>query len=345
MQIVLVHDSVGAVDAADAQDVLVQAEAVTQALHLLGHNCSSFACTLNLEATLATLQERRAELVFNLVESLAGQGRLIHLLPSCLEAWGIPYTGSSATALFLSSNKILTKQRLQQAGVATPPWIGLHEEGAAAALAHLELGGAWIIKSVWEHASIGMAGDSVLKPHSIDGMAALQALLQKRSRMVAGPFFAEAFIDGREFNLGLLAHADAEAGVEVLPAAEIIFDQFPEGMPKIVDYAAKWDTDSFAYQHTCRHFPGNADSALITRMETIARQCWQTLRLQGYARVDFRVDAAGAPWVLEVNSNPCLAPDAGFAAALAQAGIPFHRAVARIVQAARVEGACTGRLC
>ena len=53
--------------------------------------------------------------------------------------------------------------------------------------------------------------------------------------------------------------------------------------------------------------------------------------LHGYARVDFRVDGEGRPWILEVNANPCLSPDAGFAAALARADIPFHDAVARIL--------------
>ena len=84
MQIALLHDSVSTADAPDAQDVLVQADAVTAALEQLGHRCSRYGCGLNLEAALQELHSRQAELVFNLVESLAGQGRLIHLLPACL---------------------------------------------------------------------------------------------------------------------------------------------------------------------------------------------------------------------------------------------------------------------
>ena len=70
---------------------------------------------------------------------------------------------------------------------------------------------------------------------------------------------------------------------------------------------------------------------LAERLHRVALDCWALFRLDGYARVDFRVDERGRPWVLEVNANPCLSPDAGFAAALAEAGIGYEAAVARLV--------------
>ena len=56
-----------------------------------------------------------------------------------------------------------------------------------------------------------------------------------------------------------------------------------------------------------------------------------TALIAGYCRVDFRVDHECRPWILEVNANPCLSPDAGFAAAVSQAGITYTDAVSKII--------------
>ena len=121
-------------------------------------------------------------------------------------------------------------------------------------------------------------------------------------------------------------------GPEVLPPAEIIFEGYTDAMPRIVDYRAKWDETAYAYHHTPRRFDFKpSDQSLLNHLEDLAIRCWHRFGLTGYARVDFRVDAAGAPWVLEVNANPCLSLDAGFAAALARAGIPYEGAIGRIL--------------
>jgi D-alanine-D-alanine ligase len=143
------------------------------------------------------------------------------------------------------------------------------------------------------------------------------------------PYFAEQYIEGREFNLSLLADA---GGPQVLPAAEIDFSRLPAGKPRIVGYKAKWKADSPEYHATPRRFDfASADGPLVERLAELSRSAWQCFGLRGYARVDFRVDRQGRPWILEINVNPCLSPDAGFAAALDRAGIPFPQAIARIL--------------
>ncbi|MCB1814375.1 MAG: hypothetical protein KDK04_22030, partial [Candidatus Competibacteraceae bacterium] len=138
--------------------------------------------------------------------------------------------------------------------------------------------------------------------------------------------------DGREFNLALL---EGPQGMTLLPPAEIVFHDYPPGKPRIVGYAAKWDEHSFEFQNTPRRFDfAAADQPLLRQLNELAQRCSALFGLRGYARVDFRVDAHNQPWVLEINTNPCLSPDAGFAAALAQAGLSLRAAVAHIVTAA-----------
>ena len=320
MRVLILHDRVTAADGPDGRDVLDQAAAVTGALTALGHTVDRLDCDLDLAALATELRQRQPELVFNLVESLGGSGRLIHLVPACLETLGVPYTGCRADALLLTSNKLLAKRWLQAAGLPVPAWVEPGDDDLPAGTAD------WIVKSVWEHASIGLDANSLVRGR--DGRA-VRELLPQRARRLGGVCFAEHYIEGRECNLALLV---GPCGPELLPPAEIVFDNFPPGMPRILDYQAKWAEASFACRHTRRSFDfPPADGPLLARLGQLALACWRIFRLNGYARVDFRIDTTGAPWILEVNANPCLSPDAGFSAALERAGIPFDEAVRRIV--------------
>ena len=70
----------------------------------------------------------------------------------------------------------------------------------------------------------------------------------------------------------------------------------------------------------------------MKKMADMAGKCWDLFGLRGYGRVDFRVDEEGRPWVLEVNANPCLSPDAGFVAAAFKGGLGFEGVIKRIIQ-------------
>lgn len=334
MRIAIVHNAVVDASAADERDVLVQAEAVRTALAGLGHQAGCVACTLDLDRVRRELDSQRPDLVFNLVESLGGTGRLIHLAPSLLDAMGIAYTGACAEAIQLTSHKILAKDRLRALGLPTPDWIGPFPQDIPAVSrgdwSAAGDAGPWIVKSLWEHASVGLDETALALCDRADRVpGALHARVQE----LGGACFAERFIEGREFNLSLLG---APGGPEVLRPAEILFEGYPPGTLRIVGYRAKWDAASHEYHHTPRRFRfPPEDAGLLGRLRESALRCWQGFGLKGYARVDFRVDAGGRPWILEINANPCLSPDAGFAAALEASGISFVSAVERILTDAR----------
>jgi D-alanine-D-alanine ligase len=279
---------------------------------------------LDLDAAADSLRRMRPDAVFNLVESLGGSDLKQHLAPAMVRRVGLPCTGVSAEAMYLTTHKLLAKTRMREAGLPTPDWI---EPRRVCEAHHLAESGAlrapYIIKAVGEHASLGLDDAAV---YCGDADAVLREV-DRRSKKWGRPYFAERYIDGREFNLSILAGPD---GPEVLPPAEIDFGEFPAGKPKIVGYEAKWDAGSFEYAHTPRRFDfAPEDAPLLETLRDLARACWRLFELSGYARVDFRVDEWGRPWILEINSNCCLSPDAGFAAALARAEIAPRAAIAR----------------
>lgn len=319
MKVVLCHQQITGQSAADERDVLDQLEAVSAALVELGHEPVALPCSLDLGAFARALQHRAPDLVFNLVESLNDRGELISVVPSLLSALGLRYTGAQADAMFLSSNKRLAKRELQRHDL--PIARDYPSQGVE----------RFIVKSVWEHASRGLDAGSVVPAERVP------MELEARALRFGGPFLAEEFIDGREFNVAVLDGAPLPHGIgpEVLPINELCFEGLPDGAPRIVDYKAKWDPESPEYQATVRRVPAEAPSSpLLKELVRLSLAAWGAFELAGYARVDFRVSHAGAAVILEVNANPCLAPDAGFAAALQRAGIPFVRAIQRIVEAA-----------
>jgi D-alanine-D-alanine ligase len=311
----------------DEQDVLMEAATVSRALRALGFEPVELPLTLDLRRAASALRRLAPRFVFNLVESLEGQDRLAHLAPALLDSLGLPYTGSRTEALFLTSNKLLAKGELRRAALPTPEWAPVEGPG----LLEPAFAPPYIVKSVWEHASIGLTGASVAH----DGQSLAEELRRRRTGGRERSLYVEAFIEGREFNLALLQgeHGRGPAIPQVLPPAEIEFQAFPEGKPKIVDYAAKWESGSQEYIKTPRRFDfPDRDAELLETLSRNALACWQLFGLGGYARVDFRVDSSGRPWILEINANPCLSPDAGFLAAAGRAGLDETRVIERIVQ-------------
>jgi D-alanine-D-alanine ligase len=316
MKVAILHGHVAADAGKDEQDVLVQVEVVAQALTSLGYVPVAVPLTLDLAAAAVVLQQMRPTLVFNLVETVDGKGQYIHLGPTLLDGLGLPYTGASTTAMFATSNKLLAKTMLAAAGLPTPPWFTPQDVSWHA----LPFPGPYLVKSVWEHGSIGLDDTSV-----VTDAALLQPLLARRGSVRGAPWFIERYIAGREFNVSLLAGAD---GPDVLPLAEVVFEGYPVDKARIVGYPAKWEEDSFEYQHTDRRFDFSPEDApCLERVTELAKACWRLFGLRGYARVDMRLDEVGQPWILEVNANPCLASDGGFVAAARRTGLDLPELV------------------
>lgn len=338
MKITIIFDKPGSGDISpDHEDVLFQVQSVRESLMALGHVCSETGFTLDLEKFSTEIKEAAPDLVFNLVESVGGRGSLIHLAPSILDALRIPYTGAGTDTIYRTSNKLYSKEWLNINGIPTPDYVTPEKISDGRPFT----GGEYIIKSVWEHASIGLDNDSIVNADSLDP---LLKEMDKRKNSLGGQCFAERYIEGREFNLSILAGPD---GPEILPPAEIRFVSFNNQKRKIVGYEAKWDQDSFEYNNTVRSFDfPDSDIPLLKRLKDRSLKCWKVFNIRGYCRVDFRVDNKNQPWVLEINANPCISPDAGFMAAAGYTGLKAEDVIKRIINdsndTAQVYQPCSG---
>ncbi len=305
MKVTITHNRILSDSAPEEADVLSQVALVRNSLIKLGHQVEILDIGKDLYQDILRIKEKKPELVFNLVESVFGRNELLYILPALMKAFNIPYTGASVEALFLTTNKAVAKKQMKRSGIPTPDWLDIADDF------RLEENKKYILKPLREDGSVDLDEDAVFKPGD-------PALFKRIEKLDPSCFFLEEFIDGREFNISLLTNRGRP---EVLPAAEMIFQDYPAGKERIIGYKAKWNPDSFEYRHTIRKFHiYEKKNELITKMHNIALQCWEVFGLKGYARVDFRVDQGGQPFVLEINANPCISPDSGFISAAMEAG-------------------------
>jgi len=289
---------------------------VTGALKELKYDVGFLEVDLNLKNAIRNIQKINPDIIFNLVETIGNKGEFAFLANSMLTHLRIPYTGSPLIAMFHCSNKYLAKKELTRVGIKTPAGYTLNECNK------LKKNKKYLIKPIWEEGSLELDEDCVF-------MGSDSEFIRKIQSKSRDHYFVEEFIEGREFNNSILY---SENGPEVLPLAEMTFQDFPEGKPRMMGYKSKWDENSFEYTHTRRTFSSSkADKLLREEMTAICKKCWNELDLKGYVRIDFRVTKDSVPLVIDINLNPCLSESGGFMAASKKKGLTFPTVVSRIL--------------
>jgi D-alanine-D-alanine ligase len=142
---------------------------------------------------------------------------------------------------------------------------------------------------------------------------------------------AERFIDGREVNVTVMETAD---GLTTLPLHEISFADMPDDRPRIVSYAAKWDESHVDYGGTKPVPMTDVSPQLARAIEDTATATFRALELRDFGRVDLRIDEHGQPWVIDVNPNCDLSPDAGVARAARHGGLSYPQLCGRVCESA-----------
>ncbi|MGZ4152876.1 MAG: D-alanine--D-alanine ligase family protein, partial [Actinomycetota bacterium] len=232
-----------------------------------------------------------------------------------LELLGLPYTGARGFACQTAFDKILAKERLDRAGVPTPPWAAIQ----AAALR--DLGGGPMLHRAVERIEL----PAVVKP-SRAGSAMGIAFVEREADLPAAVMNALSFSDavilerrvaGTEVAVGFVD------GIEDLPLVEVV--------PKsgMFDYSARYTAGATEYYAPARIPPETA--AACARA---AAGAFAALEMRDVSRADVLIDGSGAPWVIDVNVSPGMTDTSLLPMAAEAAGIGFAELCERIVDAA-----------
>jgi D-alanine-D-alanine ligase len=299
--------------------VIEQVEAIETALARLGNRSVRISFSGDLDNLLVQLRWDKVDIVFNLCESANEDPCLIGHPAAILELLQIPFTGSSALALMLSSDKLLSKQLFMANEIPTPKYT-IYDGGNITRPIGLRF--PVILKPRFQDPSIGDNQNSICRNSD--------ELNQKAKTFYAryGLLLIEEYIDGQEFHVTLLGFPDPE----ILPIGKIDFSEFPADLYQIVGYRGKRDRFALEFYQRPQLFTDELPLQTSRTMRRAARKCFRVFMLRDYGQVNIRVDQNQRIDVLEVNANPCLRPDADFAVAAAQGDKCYPELIYNIIQ-------------
>ena len=301
--------------------VLEEREHVQRALQQEGYKATLFNMNGDVQRLLDFVKQKQPDVIFNLCESVGNESAHEMHIAGLYELLGIPYTGAPAFVLGSCLNKARTKEILAFHGIKTARFAIVKNIGELQE--DLGLKYPLIVKPSREDASTGIDNGSV-----VEDLAALKKKVRGIFSEYDQPALIEEYINGRELNVAIVGNKRPI----VFPISEIDFSGLPANYPKIVTYNAKWMQGTIEYTGTVGVCPASIPAELEKKVKEIALKCYKVMGLRDYGRVDLRIDKNLVPYVLEVNPNPDLSDDAGFARSARTYGMSFEDTVAKIVE-------------
>ncbi|MDP9205327.1 MAG: ATP-grasp domain-containing protein [Gemmatimonadota bacterium] len=296
------------------------------ALAANGHTLRRLAVDDAVQPLIDELTKEQPELIFNLAESFRGKSALESNVAALLNLLDLRYTGSSPAGLMLAGDKTLTKKVLAFHGILSAKFATMYR-GQSDWVG--DIGFPLLIKPPQEDASLGITQKSI-----VNDVKELLDVLSSTQQEYQSPVLVEEFIDGREFYVGVIGNSKVEA----LPIIELDFSKFPAGLPKIASWEAKWGDDGdekgAEFEGTKSIFPTDLSEEMTKKIQQVAIDAFQALRLRDYARIDLRVTAKDDVYVIEANPNCYLETNSEFARAAQKFGLEYPALIGRIVELA-----------
>ncbi len=300
--------------------VMDSVRAIEGVLTAAGHTVTLLGLQPPLSRVKAALARLKADLIFNLFEGFGGRPETELQIAEEVQSLGFPCTGASARTLALCLNKARTKQLLSARGIPTPPFQLLYSGNLGEFSLHFPV----IVKPLQEDASHGLTAQSVV--HDPCALARQVCYVEER---YSSPTLVEEFLPGREFSVSVLGGQ----APRLLSLSELAYSENMPG-PKIVSYAAKWLPQDPAYQAITLVCPAQVPEELAQEIKDLALAAHRAVGAPPYARVDLRSDDQGRLFVLEVNPNPDLGPEAGMGLQACAAGLDYAHLILTIMDLA-----------
>lgn len=313
MKVAILFDGASAYATNPDQLILGTVEAIEQSLATEGNEVG-YVPVFQDGKWIEKLRRGKFDLAFNMCEGIDGVATLESAVISVLELFKIPFTGATSYSAALCLRKPVVNAWLEKNGLPIPRFTSIQRGEPLRSVGYPA-----IVKPAAEDASLGVEQRSVVR-NTRQLAARVEAMLEVWDEVIV-----QRYIDGREVNVGILGDA-------VLPIAEIDFGKMPRGRWRIVTYQSKWapgSVDDIGGEPRC---PAKLPAKVAAEARRVAVRAWQLAGGTGYGRVDMRIDANGQPWILEVNGNPDIAPDAGLARMARVAGIEYPALIRNICE-------------
>ncbi|KUO59907.1 MAG: D-alanine--D-alanine ligase [Gracilibacter sp. BRH_c7a] len=286
---------------------------IKEALIAGGHQVKTFEGDKNIITKLekfmpTVISGERPGLVFNLSYGIQGKGRYMHV-PGILEMLGIPYVGSGPETHAIALDKIVTKMILIQKGLPTPRFSVMYKPDSEI---KDNLNYPLIVKPKDEAVSFGL--------RIVHNEEELRAGVKTIYETFNTPTLVEEYIEGREINVGLLGNNPVEA----LPPVEL---NFGDGL-QIYTYEDKVNISGRTVEKIC---PAPLTDIQTEQIKQLAIDTFNVLGCYDSARVDFRLDKEGNPYILEVNSMASLGTNGSFVYAAERMGLDYVALMNRLI--------------
>lgn len=262
-------------------------------------------------AVISSQRLQEVDLVFLALHGGEGENGTIQAL---LDLAGLPYTGTGRLGSALGMDKDVAKRLFLAAGIPTAKWL---MDPVDAATVGRELGYPVIVKPNSQGSTVGLT--------LVSEVGELEAAIS-RARQFDASVMIERYVPGRELTVGVLGEQPLAVG-EIIPARGGIFD-----------YEAKYQPGAAE-----EIFPADLTPEQTGRVQTLASRAHRALKLEGYSRVDFRLDPEGGFWCLEVNTLPGLTAGSLLPRSAAAVGIGFAELCERICTAGLARGGKRGQ--